>query len=175
MTSLRTRSRDRATRSATAPRAVAALRLTAVLASGLLAGAVLVIWLLDVELGRTAALFTAYRQAATGPLTGSLPPLGGVALVAAAACAVLGRGRDRVVALSAASCLLVGLIVTVMVHFPINAEILTWSAAAPPADWQQLRDRWQAAHAARSLLSAAAFVLLALGPAGGAGRAAPAP
>jgi hypothetical protein len=51
------------------------------------------------------------------------------------------------------------------VHFPINAAIMTWSAAAPPANWEQLRDRWQAAHAVRSMLSVVAFGLLA-----GAGR-----
>ena len=54
------------------------------------------------------------------------------------------------------------MIVTIIVHFPINAEILTWSPASPPADWQQVRDRWTAAHTARTLLSLAGFVLIAL-------------
>lgn len=140
-----------------------ATRLTGLLASGILAGAVLAIWLLDVELGRSATLFTQYRQATTGPLTRALPPLGGLALLAAVASGVLGRGRARLLALSAAACLLTGLIVTVVVHFPINNAILAWSPAAPPVDWQQVRDRWQLAHAARTLLSVAAFVLLAAG------------
>lgn len=63
--------------------------------------------------------------------------------------------------LAAIACLILGLLVTVVVHFPINAEIMTWRPAAPPVDWQQLRDRWLAAHAVRTVLAVTGFVLLA--------------
>ena len=51
---------------------------------------------------------------------------------------------------------------TVLVHFPVNAEILTWSPSAPPADWQQIQARWATAHLARTLLTLAGFVVLTL-------------
>ena len=33
---------------------------------------------------------------------------------------------------------------------PVNAAIDAWNAAAPPADWQALRDRWEFGHLIRS-------------------------
>jgi len=50
-------------------------------------------------------------------------------------------------------CLLVGLLVTVVVHFPINDVIMTWQPDAPPADWQDVRGRWLTAHASPSAQS----------------------
>jgi hypothetical protein len=70
-----------------------AARLVALVASGILAGAVLAIWLLDVELGRSATLFTEYRQAVTGPLTSTLPPLGALAMLVIGPRATSGRRR----------------------------------------------------------------------------------
>jgi hypothetical protein len=72
----------------------------------------------------------------------TLPPLGGLALLAAAASAVLHHGRARTLSLAAAVCFVAALAVTVLVHFPLNAEILTWSPAEAPADWQQIQARW---------------------------------
>jgi MFS superfamily sulfate permease-like transporter len=56
--------------------------------------------------------------------------------------------------------LIVGL--TIVVNLPINADQLGWSAASPPADWAEVRDRWQFAHATRTAAAVLAFVLLAL-------------
>src|SRR4051812_32120902 len=100
-------------------RAVALLA-TGLLATGLLAGAVLLVWAIDVPLGRTASLYLQYRQATTGLLTALLPPLGGVALVAALAAAALDRGTGRALAGAAAVLLLAGMVLTVAVLFPIN-------------------------------------------------------
>jgi len=59
-------------------------------------------------------------------------------------------------------CLLVGLLVTVVVHFPINDVIMTWQLDVPPTDWQDLRARWLTAHAVRTGVAVAGFVLLVL-------------
>jgi uncharacterized membrane protein len=134
------------------------VRVVGLLAAGLLAGAVVVTWLLDVELGRSGELYMQYRQATTGALTRLLPPLGGVALLATGA-AVLLDGR-RWTLLVALVCLVVGLVTTVTVHFPLNDAIVAWSR--PPADWVQIRDRWRAAHVVRTVASVVAFVLLAV-------------
>ncbi|MDQ4092567.1 MAG: DUF1772 domain-containing protein [Actinomycetota bacterium] len=130
--------------------------------TGVLAGAVLTTWLSEASLGATPELWIGYHQAITPAYTRALPPLGGLALIAALAAlaASWGSPRDRRLILTAVACLLIGLVITVVVHFPINAEIATWLPAAPPTDWQQIRDRWLAAHVVRTALSVAAFTLL---------------
>src|SRR5690348_9654425 len=131
------------------------IRAVALLATGLLAGAVLLVWAIDVPLGRTASLYLQYRQATTGLLTALLPPLGAVALIAALAAAVLDRGTGRALAGAAAVLLLAGMVLTVAVLFPINDAVLGWSV--PPPDWAAVRDRWLTAHAVRSVATVAAF------------------
>jgi hypothetical protein len=155
------------TTTTTAPAPLAALRIArsvAVLATGLLAGAVLLVWAVDVPLGRSAELYLQYRQATTGLLTALLPPVGAVGLVAALAVAVLDHGTARALAAAASALLLAGMVLTLAVLFPINDAVLAWTA--PPPDWAAVRDRWLAAHAVRSVVTVAAFVLLVV-----AGRA----
>jgi uncharacterized membrane protein len=50
---------------------------------------------------------------------------------------------------------------TVTVNLPINADQLDWNAASPPADWADVRDRWQIAHASRTAAAVIAFALIA--------------
>lgn len=47
---------------------------------------------------------------------------------------------------------------TQLVNVGLNEQINTWSVNAPPANWTQVRDRWEAYHTLRT-----AFVVLALG------------
>ena len=133
----------------------------AIVLTGLLAGAVLGTWLSEVSLRGSSELWIAYHQAITPAYTRVVPPLGGFALIAtlAALAASWSNPRDRRLTLGATACLLVGLVVTVVVHFPINAEIATWQPAAV-ADWQQVQQRWLAAHAVRTVAALAGFVLL---------------
>lgn len=139
-----------------------AARTLAVLATGLLAGAVLAVLLVQRPLGSSAGLYVAFRQAVDPIYTAVLAPLGVIGLGAAVVALVTGwsQVRARTLTLLAAGCLALGLAITVLVHFPINAEIATWSAAAPPPDWEQLHERWGLAHALRSSLAVAAFGLL---------------
>lgn len=51
---------------------------------------------------------------------------------------------------------------TARVNFPINDQILAWAPDVPPANWHELRARWSAAHAVRTVTVLAALVLLAL-------------
>ncbi len=144
------------------PALLAAARPVAIVLIGVLTGAVLATWLSEAALGGSAELWIAYHQAITPAYTRTLPPLGGLALIAAlvALAASWWSPRDRRLVLAAVACLLLGLVVTVVAHFPINAEIATWRPVAPPVDWQQLRDQWLAAHAVRTVLTVAGFVLL---------------
>ena len=44
--------------------------------------------------------------------------------------------------------------------YPVNRRTNNWTEA--PADWEQLRDRWEISHAASALLNFAAFVFVAV-------------
>ena len=56
--------------------------------------------------------------------------------------------------------LLVVFIVTVVINLPINADQRDWSIAHPPGDWASDRDRWQAAHAVRTVAAVLAYCCL---------------
>ncbi|WP_327742946.1 DUF1772 domain-containing protein [Streptomyces europaeiscabiei] len=51
---------------------------------------------------------------------------------------------------------------TLIVNLPINSDQLHWNAQAPPSNWTDIRDRWQIAHAARTMAAVLAFAVLAL-------------
>ena len=48
--------------------------------------------------------------------------------------------------------------VTRTVNVPINNELATWSAAAPPATWHQARDSWNESNAVRTVAALLCFV-----------------
>jgi uncharacterized membrane protein len=57
---------------------------------------------------------------------------------------------------------LVAMAVTVLVEVPIVKEIVTWTVATLPADWQQLRDRWMKFHVIRVVAGLASLVLMVI-------------
>ncbi len=141
----------------------------AIVLTGVLAGAVLGTWLTEASLGGSSELWVAYHQAVTPAYTNAVPPVGALGLIAAvlALAASWRSWPGRGLVLAAVACLVIGLLVTVVVHFPINAEIATWEPEAAPADWSQLRDQWLMAHAVRTVAAFAGFVLLVVGHARG--------
>jgi hypothetical protein len=91
------------------------------------------------------------------------------ALVTTLVLAILARGNERWVVLVGAALLVVVFGTTLAVNLPINADQAAWAVGAPPADWADVRDRWQLAHLARTIAAVAAFAVL-LAPAVRAGR-----
>jgi uncharacterized membrane protein len=69
--------------------------------------------------------------------------------------------RTRWLALAALALMAVIFVVTLTVNVPINSDQLDWSTHAPPADWADVRDTWQIAHAIRTVAAVVAFGLLA--------------
>lgn len=51
---------------------------------------------------------------------------------------------------------------TLTVNLPINSDQLHWNAQSPPSNWTDVRDRWQIAHAVRTVAAVLAFAALAL-------------
>ncbi len=57
----------------------------------------------------------------------------------------------------ALACALVAFIVTITINFPLNDLLMTWNAAAPPANVMELWNRWHQAHIVRTVLYIIAF------------------
>jgi uncharacterized membrane protein len=68
----------------------------------------------------------------------------------------------RVFSLYAAAFILfiVAIAITVLVEVPIVKEIVTWTIATLPANWQQVRDRWVRFHVIRVVAGVTSLVLL---------------
>jgi hypothetical protein len=49
-------------------------------------------------------------------------------------------------------------VVTIRLNFPINDQLMTWRAAAPPDNLRQIWSSWEKAHTARTILWVSAFV-----------------
>ena len=58
---------------------------------------------------------------------------------------------------------LVALLVTMIIEVPIVKQIVTWTVATLPANWQQLRDRWGTFHIIRVVAGIGGLVLLLAG------------
>ena len=91
-----------------------------------------------------------------------LMPLGGVVLIVHAAWGGGAGGPAlwrwlAVVAWAAATA------TTLIVNVPINSATGRWNPDRPPADWKQLRRRWELFQAVRAWLLLSAFAFLSIG------------
>ena len=60
-------------------------------------------------------------------------------------------------------CTVALMISTVLFNVPINAEIIdVWSVESPPANWAEVRDRWNFFHGLRTILAVVALACLLL-------------
>ena len=55
------------------------------------------------------------------------------------------------------------IVVTLHYNLPVNRLAVTWDPAAPPGDWESLRDQWHLGQTLRTPLAVASFGALALG------------
>jgi uncharacterized membrane protein len=134
---------------------------------GLLAGVLVGILMVEVALlDVPASVYTAVQK----PKHETFEPIAVVyALTAVTGITSLAMSRREfrttAFALTAAGmlCLIASIVTTLLVNVPINADIIeTWSIENPPADWAEVRDRWNLFHAIRTALNALAFACLLL-------------
>jgi uncharacterized membrane protein len=71
------------------------------------------------------------------------------------------RGTDRWLVLAAFVLLMLVFVTSLEINVPINGDQADWSVQSPPADWADIRDRWQLAHVVRTVCAVLAFTLLA--------------
>lgn len=137
----------------------------AVVFSGLFAGMLLAVAVLESSMrGLAAPVYTQVRLVELDRLGGLASILLMPAIIAAAVLAwsaLRRRGAGRWLTLTALLLLLTAFAISVAINVPINTAQQGWSVAAPQSDWSGVRDRWQLAHVARTSTAALAFVLLA--------------
>ena len=139
-------------------------RTVSVVFGGVFAGFMITILVLELSLRKfDASVYTQVRKVelvrmdtlATATL---IPTIIATAVVIAVG---LKWGRPGLALSSVAlGLLLVVLVTTVVVNLPINSDQLDWSVASPPSDWAHDRDRWQIAHAIRTVAAGLAFLCL---------------
>ncbi|PZF82331.1 anthrone oxygenase family protein [Jiangella anatolica] len=138
----------------------AVARGVSLLFGGVFAGFLVAVLVLELSLRDfEAAIYTQVRQV---ELVG-LDDLASATLLPALAATVVlvvaarNRGAGRRLVVVALVLLVAVLVTTLAVNLPINGDQLDWDVQAPPADWSDVRDRWQLAHAVRTAAAVAAF------------------
>lgn len=106
----------------------------------LLVGALFGLWLSFDPSGLDALAYILQQQHGIRTLNIVMPVLGlSTLLLTMTAAGLAYRGSARFVPLAVAVlCLLGAGLVTRFLNQPINAVVMTWSAASPPADWTSL-------------------------------------
>lgn len=135
-----------------------------VLLAGLIAGAVSGAWWINRRLD-DPVLSIGYKQVEIPALTSTLVPLGllttGLALLTVVQ-SRRQRARLMLALVGALSLVAMGLL-TRFALFPLNSQIMAWSAQTPPADWRAIRDQWNLAHGLRTMCGLVGFSTLLLG------------
>lgn len=140
-------------------------RFTGLLFSGLFAGFLTGVLVLELSLRDfDASVYTQVRLVELDSLD-TLAVATLVPALLATALAVFGtfRTKARWSTIAALALLVFVFGLTLVVNLPINADQLTWNVSSPPADWSDVRDRWQTAHAIRTAAAILAFGCLAIG------------
>jgi hypothetical protein len=140
----------------------AIMDLVDLLLCGLLVGAMFGAWLMLRPARLDAPTYVLVQQNAIRALNDVLPALGGITILITLAAAFAAReDRTRVIMLIVAgACLAAAGLITRFWNQPINATVMTWSAAAPPPDWTGLRDQWWFWHVVRLSSTLVAFCLI---------------
>ncbi|TDW19652.1 anthrone oxygenase family protein [Kribbella kalugense] len=140
------------------------VRSVSLLFSGLFAGFLLAVLVLENSLrGFNGTVYTQVRLVELDSLdklaSATLIP----AMITAVVLAFRVKGIDRQIVLSAVALLVVVFVTTFVINLPINSDQTSWSVQNPPSDWSSVRDRWQLAHAVRTVVALLAFGVLIVG------------
>jgi uncharacterized membrane protein len=135
-----------------------AVRYLAVFLAGMIAGILFAIGIDHQRLSTlSASVWLTARHTLDPIFTKLMPWIWNISLPLLFASAYLSHGSDRINFLVAGLLLLMGIVVTLIVHVPINNQIPTWTVDAMPPNWSSLRVRWIRFHWLRTLLGIAAF------------------
>ena len=143
-------------------------RVVAVVSSGIMAGLLFGDWL-GPAFARSAmsvSSFIEFQQIVHTNYLMTLPALSTLALAAPVLWLVLLRNRrdsaEFKVVFAATIAIAVGFMITLVFNVPVNEELETWKAAAPPANAREIWSKWETAHVVRTVFWVLGFFLEAV-------------
>ncbi len=155
---------------------VSITRAIALMCSGLMAGLLFGDWL-GPSFARSAmseSSFIQFQQIVHLNYLRTLPALSTLALVASVLWLIMLRnqrsGAEFKLLLGATIAIAVGFTITFVFNVPVNDQLETWNAAAPPTNARELWNRWEKAHIVRTIFWMAGFFLQTIAIASSASR-----
>lgn len=141
---------------------VAIAHALAVMLLGLVTGSMFAIWLGYPIVSYSPSTFVEVHQGAVRGLNTALPAMAAAALVLVAVLAVMARRQPPIMwlYLTVAGLVVVGGLITRFINQPINAQVMTWTAASLPTEWSEVRQLWWTWHQVRFATTSIAQVLL---------------
>lgn len=140
------------------------IRFIDLLVMSLLVGTMFGIWIGFNPSGLSAVAYVEQQQNSIRAFNTLLPALGAVCILLTSSLALLQKvsARSRSLLIVAAVCLVAAGLITRFGNQPINSQVMTWTADAPPENWRELRDTWWHWHITRTVagLFALSFTLL---------------
>jgi len=116
------------------------VRLANIIFAALIAGGMFVIWVGYDPAALSPSTYVEQQQNAIRALNVVMPVLGAIVV--------------------AAAFLIISGLVTRFGNQPINALVMSWDIARPPANWTELRDQWWGFHRLRTLCGLIALALI---------------
>jgi hypothetical protein len=141
---------------------IAIARFVNIVLAGLIAGALLGIWLGFNPVTYSFSTYIEHQQGAIKALNVLMPVLGLITILLTLVSAFLQKNNQVVFVtlIIAAVLLITSGLVTKFGNQPINKIIMTWHNSDVPANWTELRDRWWTLHQIRALSALIAFFLI---------------
>ncbi len=141
---------------------IAVARFASIFFAALVAGGMFVIWVGYDPAALSPSTYVEQQQNTIRALNVLMPVLGALAILLTLTSAVLQRKDRKAFALLivAAGFLMVSGLVTRFGNQPINAIVMTWDLARPPANWTELRDQWWGFHKLRTFSGLVALALI---------------
>ena len=93
----------------------------------------------------------------------AMPPVMLGTLLALAVATLLSQGAARWMFLASLVLMAAVLLITIGFEVPLNKQIHSWTADAPPPQWAQLRDLWLRRHVLRTIAATLAFIAAIVG------------
>src|SRR5207249_3166865 len=140
-------------------------RVVAVLSSGLMAGLLFGDWLGPsfARAAMNASSFIQFQQIVHINYLRTLPALSTIAIAAPILWLIMLRARhdstEFKVLLGATVAIAIGYTITFVFNVPVNNQLETWNAAAPPANAREIWNQWEKAHVVRTIFWVIGFFL----------------
>lgn len=133
-----------------------------VLLSGLLAGALVMVWVGFNPHRFSISTYLQFQQGAIRSLNTLMPILGLATIVVTFISAFQQKDHKSqfIVLIASAIFLILSGIITKFGNQPINAVVMTWKESLIPDNWMNLRDQWMFFHQIRTIMSLFAFCLI---------------